>query len=58
MAADGDVRKSGDAGGGLGKSYLFCLTGMRSGFANWKQSNITSEADYIFTNPKDILLLF
>ena len=29
--------------------------GMRSGFANWKQSNITSEADYIFTNPKDIL---
>uniref|UniRef100_A0A804PRG3 Uncharacterized protein n=1 Tax=Zea mays TaxID=4577 RepID=A0A804PRG3_MAIZE len=26
MAADGDVRKSGDAGGGLGKSYLFCLT--------------------------------
>uniref|UniRef100_A0A804PRR2 Uncharacterized protein n=1 Tax=Zea mays TaxID=4577 RepID=A0A804PRR2_MAIZE len=26
MAADGDVRKSGDAGGGLGNSYLFCLT--------------------------------
>uniref|UniRef100_A0A804UN63 Uncharacterized protein n=1 Tax=Zea mays TaxID=4577 RepID=A0A804UN63_MAIZE len=26
VAADGDVRKSGDAGGGLGKSYLFCLT--------------------------------
>ena len=32
--------------------------GMRSGFANWKQSNITGEADYIFTDPKDILLLF
>uniref|UniRef100_A0A804PQQ6 Uncharacterized protein n=1 Tax=Zea mays TaxID=4577 RepID=A0A804PQQ6_MAIZE len=26
MAAGGDVRKFGDAGGGLGKSYLFCLT--------------------------------
>ncbi|KAF3327818.1 hypothetical protein FCM35_KLT06424 [Carex littledalei] len=26
VAADGNVRKSGDAGGGLGKSYLFCLT--------------------------------
>ncbi|THU42066.1 hypothetical protein C4D60_Mb00t05670 [Musa balbisiana] len=25
-AADGNVRKSGDAGGGPGKSYLFCLT--------------------------------
>lgn len=25
-AADGDVTNSGDAGGGLGKSYLFCLT--------------------------------
>ena len=23
---DGDVRESGDVGGGLGKSYLFCLT--------------------------------
>jgi len=26
VAVDGDVRKSGDAGGGLGKRYLFCLT--------------------------------
>jgi len=26
VAVDGDVRKSGDAGGGLGESYLFCLT--------------------------------
>ncbi|KAL0293775.1 UNVERIFIED_CONTAM: hypothetical protein Scaly_2574600 [Sesamum calycinum] len=25
-AADGNVRESGDVGGGLGKSYLFCLT--------------------------------
>ncbi|CAN0929574.1 hypothetical protein LINGRAHAP2_LOCUS37149, partial [Linum grandiflorum] len=23
---DGNVRESGDVGGGLGKSYLFCLT--------------------------------
>ncbi|KAI3685898.1 hypothetical protein L6452_35169 [Arctium lappa] len=26
VAADGNVRESGDVGGGLGKSYLFCLT--------------------------------
>jgi len=26
VAADGNVRASGDVGGGLGKSYLFCLT--------------------------------
>ena len=26
VAADGNVGKSGDAGGGPGKSYLFCLT--------------------------------
>ncbi|KAE8646990.1 hypothetical protein Csa_023851, partial [Cucumis sativus] len=26
VAADGNVRDSGDVGGGLGKSYLFCLT--------------------------------
>lgn len=26
VAADGDVRESGDVGGGSGKSYLFCLT--------------------------------
>ncbi|KAL3639240.1 hypothetical protein CASFOL_017147 [Castilleja foliolosa] len=25
-SADGNVRESGDVGGGLGKSYLFCLT--------------------------------
>ncbi|GMP93767.1 hypothetical protein CsSME_00043471 [Camellia sinensis var. sinensis] len=25
VAADGNVRESGDVGGGLGKSYLFCL---------------------------------
>ncbi|CAN0933024.1 hypothetical protein LINGRAHAP2_LOCUS38514, partial [Linum grandiflorum] len=24
---DGNVRESGDVGGGLGKSYLFCLNG-------------------------------
>ena len=26
VAVDGNVRESGDVGGGLGKSYLFCLT--------------------------------
>ena len=26
VAADDNVRESGDVGGGLGKSYLFCLT--------------------------------
>src|SRR4030042_33909 len=26
VAADGNVRESGDVGGGLGKRYLFCLT--------------------------------
>ncbi|KAK9212128.1 hypothetical protein WN943_001509 [Citrus x changshan-huyou] len=34
-AADGNVRESGDVGGGLGKSYLFCLTACPP----WKRLN-------------------
>ncbi|KAI3671944.1 hypothetical protein L2E82_53201 [Cichorium intybus] len=48
-AADGNVRESGDVGGGLGKSYLFCLTACPP----WKRlsrsrqnGSVTSEKDW------------